>query len=195
MWLWLHVNYRHLLQSRGGWGGGSVSMHSTHVNGATWLKSSFAISSPCFPWKQETTSGIRWRRHQNAHSLTHARTPHVTVWCGLMRLSSNSGFCLINMEVKLKLQVLDELRGSNSKKFSWGSGFFHCSFHHDIRAIGLLELLQNYFLISLYIHSWFLMICKKKKRNFITLLNYCVSLVCFFTVNMTTNLLRGTTLP
>lgn len=38
MWLWLHVNYRQLFQSWGGWGGGSVSMYNTHMNGGNLAK-------------------------------------------------------------------------------------------------------------------------------------------------------------
>lgn len=59
LWLWLHVNYRHLFQSRRGRGGGSVSMNTTQMN-RTWLKASLSTSSSRFPRKWERGSGVRW---------------------------------------------------------------------------------------------------------------------------------------
>lgn len=78
MWLWLHVNYRQFFHSQRGWGGGSVSMYTTHMNGANLAKKLSPNIFLLFP--RETGEEGRSRvtgtskTHTLTHTLAHAHT-------------------------------------------------------------------------------------------------------------------------
>lgn len=95
MRLWLHVNYRQFFQGRRGWGGGSVSMYSTHMNGRNLAKELYPDIILLFP---RETGDEGWSRvtatPKNAHHLYcelknrfHHRLNNVILFlCGIMSL-------------------------------------------------------------------------------------------------------------
>ena len=72
MCLWLHVNYRQFFQGQRGWGGGSVSMHSTRMNGRKHPEKLYPDIFLWFPRKQKRMDGVRWQRHLK-HTHTHTK--------------------------------------------------------------------------------------------------------------------------
>lgn len=95
MRLWLHVNYRQFFQGRRGWGGGSVSMYSTHMNGRNLPKKLYPDIILLFP---RETGDEGWSRvtatPKNAHRLYcepknrfHHRPDNVILFlCGMISL-------------------------------------------------------------------------------------------------------------
>lgn len=59
MRLWLHVNYRQFFQRWRGWGGGSLPMYGTHMNGNNQAKK---LSPDIFLLFPKETEEERWSR-------------------------------------------------------------------------------------------------------------------------------------